>query len=612
MRDSDFRRGEVGHRLVKDARLAELWRASTDAAHAVPTPPGGLALVCFKCMGDMITPASQDASVPFVVTAWASGPTRVCVSFSKAMDPGTAGSAGNYAVDGGATVNSVSLSASGTVATLTVSGMIGGGRTLTVSGMTDLSGNELFPDPTSLEFAFTSDVLDQPCPDPESPLDETGYYPGAFCYRDARAISYLNPYVDFGGDKDNVECLGVPLNPDEELHPGRYYVGFVCGERNGKAVVVVVAVEGADLGTATSTSTSTSTADLPPDSDVTCACGEGCSWLSSLHSGTDCLELTVEGAVGSFAGLDTTQTINWTYGSCSTATFDWTGGTGVVCLTFTNGIPVLTIGGHELTFLCCTDGVARFAGGPANGFTGSTQVTPANCPPDYFCVKIQCSCCQLAGWGGEGWYCVNQSGTGTSSTDCFVVELLDEDRCDSNIFICSGPYATEQQADDVCGPPSTGYVYSECLFGGNVCCPDFRIQTTLCVRFSAGSGFGATFDGLSFDVPYSAALTSASPCSLIFSYCYDAPPYSYIIQVTVSCNGASVSLGYGVGVGRYLSSGCVPGNVLVGQSGFASTSNGGGCALPPGSRPWNWTQTLTWSAGIGGGTSTVTVTEGNC
>jgi hypothetical protein len=42
----------------------------------------------------------------------------------------------------------------------------------------------------------------------------------------------------------------------------------------------------------------------------------------------------------------------------------------------------------------------------------------------------------------------------TGPNDCVVVELLDDDRCDTNVVICSGPYATEAAARAACGSGS--------------------------------------------------------------------------------------------------------------------------------------------------------------
>jgi hypothetical protein len=63
-------------------------------------------------------------------------------------------------------------------------------------------------------------------------------------------------------------------------------------------------------------------------------------------------------------------------------------------------------------------------------------------------VKVEWTCCPVAGWAGAGWYCAKDA---DSPTACVAVELLDSDKCDGTITICSGPYATQSEAEAVCG-----------------------------------------------------------------------------------------------------------------------------------------------------------------
>lgn len=63
-------------------------------------------------------------------------------------------------------------------------------------------------------------------------------------------------------------------------------------------------------------------------------------------------------------------------------------------------------------------------------------------------VKVEWTCCPVAGWAGAGWYCAKGA---DSPTACVAVELLDSDKCDGTITICSGPYATQSEAEAVCG-----------------------------------------------------------------------------------------------------------------------------------------------------------------
>jgi hypothetical protein len=56
-------------------------------------------------------------------------------------------------------------------------------------------------------------------------------------------------------------------------------------------------------------------------------------------------------------------------------------------------------------------------------------------------------CSAPEGYEGPGWYCVRDAGT---EDPCEPVELLDEDKCDDTLVICSGPYETEAEAQAEC------------------------------------------------------------------------------------------------------------------------------------------------------------------
>ncbi len=604
-------------RYAKDSRLAELWRSSVGADLPLARFPAqsGNSIVCFKCTGDIITTQHEDDEDPELIGPVIVGGTgKLCLVFSKTLDPTTAQNIANYGVDGGATITSATLSSNGLCVTLTVDGMLSGSRNLTITGVKDTATPPNTIVPTTAPFVSDSTDPTIDCPCPEGVLSEEGFYPGEFCYRDPLAISQLHGYP--ADATVNVYCLGVPLNPDEELVKGRYYIGFIAGDRNGKAVCVVIALEGAELGTATSTSTSTSTSSIHPEPPVGCGCGQGCTWIASLHTDTDCLELTVQSATGQFSALDLTQVINWHWGSTSSPDlFNWTGGSAAVRMTLTGGTPHLFLGDAELTFLCCGDGFVLFAGGPGNGLSGSGFSPDTSCQPDYFCVKVACACCPIEGWGGPGWYCIATIGTATGSGNCVAVELLTEDSCDINIVICSGPYVNEAGALAVCGPPPfVTYTpnANNCLFGGLPCCPDFEINQTICVFFHDGTGGGAHFNGAIAEVTYNSGLTSLLPCTLVFNVCLTIPadPVVYDIQVSVQCSGVSpFATTYGVGLQAYLAS-CLPGNIIVGSSAIGSNSVTG-CIIP-GGRPWDWTTTMAVSAGLGGGTVQATVIERYC
>lgn len=133
------------------------------------------------------------------------------------------------------------------------------------------------------------------------------------------------------------------------------------------------------------------------------------------------------------------------------------GGSGVFELVYEAGEFHLYLGGLEL--LKCGDGCYSGSWITGHGIdesgTGAPESEPCNACAFTVCVK--CGCCPIAGWDGPGWYCVNDltsgTGTGTSDDECEVQYLMEEDICDDDIRICSGPYETEEEATAVCGGP---------------------------------------------------------------------------------------------------------------------------------------------------------------
>jgi hypothetical protein len=95
-----------------------------------------------------------------------------------------------------------------------------------------------------------------------------------------------------------------------------------------------------------------------------------------------------------------------------------------------------------------------------------------SCPSSSGSSSSSAPCSPIVGWGGAGWYCVENTGP----NDCVVVELLNDDRCDTNVVICSGPYATESAAEAVCGPqPPPNYD----LVCGTPCLLPDRVKVTI-------------------------------------------------------------------------------------------------------------------------------------
>jgi hypothetical protein len=238
----------------------------------------------------------------------------------------------------------------------------------------------------------------------------------------------------------------------------------------------------------------------PTDSGAACE-SAGCDGLVGLEEEW-CLKLTLACHEGRFAEMGEDQFAavfgwydeveeGWIFYRWDPEVPDWVefemnwgGGTGNVVLTFeADGTPVLTVGGTLTMYYepCATGG--RFTGGPRNGFTGGTA--PELCEPNAFTVVVECSCCAIDSWQGDGFYCVEDTGP----SDCYAVELREEnlDHCDDGdpFVICSGPYATLELAQAAC-PPAPPPIETGC-------CPDDPVPQTLTATVTSGGAYDGTY-----------------------------------------------------------------------------------------------------------------------
>jgi hypothetical protein len=281
----------------------------------------------------------------------------------------------------------------------------------------------------------TGPVITDPVPpdsgDPDVPgYTEQDHYPGLLTYRDDTSTSAADRWYE----DVEIPCLVIPYNEGEVLAENKRYAGFVAGSRNGKPLVVAVAAAGGQGGGQG-------------------ACGPGCGWVARLKTATDCITVSVVSGV-SPQTLKLQHTGNGLWSS-SPAVFVYPSGSGVVTFWGSNGdprMPALAIDGKKLFWDCCGDGTAQFSGGALSGHAAPAG---APCAGDLFTVKAQCvDCnCPINGWAGPGWYCVEYA-AGPPRV-CVATELLDADRCNPDIIICSGPYATRADAEADC-----------CLWGG--------------------------------------------------------------------------------------------------------------------------------------------------
>jgi hypothetical protein len=158
----------------------------------------------------------------------------------------------------------------------------------------------------------------------------------------------------------------------------------------------------------------------------------------------------------------------------------------------------------RFTCTCCTatpgwDGSGKYCVEDADSANGKACVELLTDPCDDTVIlsgpydadaECEDACCEIAGWGGAGWYCVY------NGTDCEPLELVADDSCDDTITICSGPYASEALAIAGCGA---------------VCCPDGTTLTfSLAGITNTATGSLSGCDCPLFDRSYSVTLAGGT------------------------------------------------------------------------------------------------------
>lgn len=223
---------------------------------------------------------------------------------------------------------------------------------------------------------------------------------------------------------------------------------------------------------------------LPPGTGVSpsspCITDVGFGWLAGLIKKWDGIKLEVIASSGICTSINVPQTFHmrWDDGRQKWVTMKWRdsnndfvddlmefgGGIGTgpgeatpVVFWIDNGRPRLqmeTISYDLVGPVCSSAGYATFVGGtqvPCHGHPISTHCD------NTFTIRLSCDCLSIRGWEGPGWYCIVDEplpGTGSCPTRFFVAYLLEPDRCDTSIGICSGPYLSEAAATAACTPPS--------------------------------------------------------------------------------------------------------------------------------------------------------------
>src|SRR5262249_47821065 len=127
-----------------------------------------------------------------------------------------------------------------------------------------------------------------------------------------------------------------------------------------------------------------------------------------------------------------------------------------------------------------------------------------------------------------GWYCVSRAAGG----GCIPAELVDEDRCDPDISICSGPYEDEAAAAAVCPFPAGGIdsFDADGLLSAAPCYPGPLITVP------PGETLFWHFD-----------VTPSSAYRLGFHFLFESPVYEIIVYAKEDCVDAENA----TEIGRY-------------------------------------------------------------
>lgn len=285
----------------------------------------------------------------------------------------------------------------------------------------------------------------------DTPYLDTNSRPGTYVARTPSggipAIKYIATGTAPPTDVNGAECrvfqvdfINGTLRPIQELKPNVYNLS--TQKIPGNAWIVVVQDNYGDW-----------IACLVAASEPTTDAGAGECQLTKVGS-YDCIQVNTYTMFGGKVEyyLEYEGAGHWT----SPLEYSYTGGSGSFDFYFEDGRFRLKLDSLEL--VSCGDGC--FSGGWITGH--GPAITPAgsatSCDEPAFTVCIECSCCAIDNYIGPGWYCVEDTGP----DDCIPMELLDEDKCDDEIVICSGPYASEAAALLFCPTGATPLPFRSC------------------------------------------------------------------------------------------------------------------------------------------------------
>lgn len=309
---------------------------------------------------------------------------------------------------------------------------------------------------------------------------------------------------------------------------------------------------------------------VPPDT----GCGQGCGWFAGFAT-SNCLGARVVGAWGACSGITGAQIydefnlryltgqgkwVSQVWSSVASAFVDqdfiYGFGAGPIRVwmdTTAGDQPNITASIDDLDLVrnCCGNFTANFSGGN-NAIGPFCTGTPATgCLPNHFTVEVFCDCCRIPGYTTPGFYCIVSANQDCETGDKVCVELTDEDSCNTNILICSGPYATQEECEGACG--GGGGVPSDCCSAG-----DLPAVLTLTIVGSACAGdYTLTYNGL-FWAQFSGTLGGCSPVDYTFECIGGAfwrlkidkggSSYTGTVAAPTTCSPLSVSFDPSTGV----------------------------------------------------------------
>lgn len=320
-------------------------------------------------------------------------------------------------------------------------------------------------------------------------------------------------------------------------------------------------------------------AGLTPESPAQQAsgadCAPGCGWIAGMASGW-CMFGSVISNFGQCSGINNSQQFHMRYATATNkwvskiwddGTEDWidhgfiygSGASGTLKTwldkTTTDRIGIAaSINDINLVLDCCGTNYAVFSFGNAIDPAFCSGGIPTYCEPNVARVKVECDCCSMAGWEGEGWYCILDLIEDCGVDAPVVVELLEEDRCRTDIQICLGRYATQAEAEAACGT-ATGGTCATCTGGSRAlnAVLQFVVNTQGTINMvwdgstywvgSANLACGLTY--ARFSDPCGGAILETSEDGIMwFASGFVSPP-------VVACDGSSYSVTDGAGGNTY-------------------------------------------------------------